>query len=165
MALILAAIVTLGVLSPAGAASATTAVTPSAVTATQSVWQSVNISRARVGLPPLAWSLGLQRSARYHNLKMAQSNVLSHQLSGEQSLGTRISSQGVRWNWAAENIGWSSTLTRLGALSIEWAMVNEKAPNDGHRRNILSPTARHVGIDVIFDTVHHKVWLTEDFSN
>jgi hypothetical protein len=37
--------------------------------------------------------------------------------------------------------------------------------DSGHRNNILSRYAIVVGVDVVFDTVHHKLWLTEDFAN
>jgi uncharacterized protein YkwD len=43
-------------------------------------------------------------------------------------------------------------------------MLNEKPPNDGHRQNILSKDFTMVGIDVIVDTTHNKIWLTEDFA-
>jgi hypothetical protein len=50
-------------------------------------------------------------------------------------------------------------------LSIEAAMMAERAPNDGHRRNILSRSVTAIGIDVYWDKAHHKLWLTEDFAN
>jgi uncharacterized protein YkwD len=43
-------------------------------------------------------------------------------------------------------------------------MYNEKAPNNGHRLNILSSKFRQVGVDVYLDRTHHKVWLTTDFG-
>jgi uncharacterized protein YkwD len=43
-------------------------------------------------------------------------------------------------------------------------MYYEKAPNDGHRRNILNPAYRDVGISVVQDFVHHRIWLTVDFG-
>jgi uncharacterized protein YkwD len=44
-------------------------------------------------------------------------------------------------------------------------MYDEKPPGDtGHRDNILSKNYTNVGIDVYFDNVNGKVWLTEDFG-
>ena len=40
-------------------------------------------------------------------------------------------------------------------------MYNEKPPDDGHRRNILSKTYVDVGIDVISDSVHGKAHITD----
>lgn len=130
----------------------------------QAVFDAVNASRSQAGLRPLAWSSRLQDSAHQHNLAMAQANTLSHQLPGEPSLGQRESNAGVWWWWAGENIGETSSLTTQGALDLESAMVNEQPPNDGHRQNILSRRADKIGIDVVLDTTHHVLWLTEDFA-
>jgi uncharacterized protein YkwD len=43
-------------------------------------------------------------------------------------------------------------------------MYNEKPPDDGHRRNILNKSFVDVGIDVINDSAHGKVWLVTDFG-
>jgi hypothetical protein len=43
-------------------------------------------------------------------------------------------------------------------------MYNEKAPYDGHRVNIQYPYFANVGVDVLIDTTHQKVWLTVDFG-
>lgn len=130
----------------------------------QSVFKALNAARAKKGLPALRWSGLLQASARKHNLSMASRNSLSHQLNGEKSLGSRVSAQGIHWTYVAENIGWTTAMNRDGALAIQKAMLAEKAPNDGHRQNILSRSARSVGIDIVLDTKHHKLWLTQDFA-
>jgi len=44
------------------------------------------------------------------------------------------------------------------------AMYKEKAPNDGHRRNILSRGFTLIGIDVVRDS-KGTVWLTQDFAS
>jgi uncharacterized protein YkwD len=44
-------------------------------------------------------------------------------------------------------------------------MYDEAPPNDGHRRNILSATFVDVGVDVIEDKTHGRVWLTTDFGH
>jgi uncharacterized protein YkwD len=95
---------------------------------------------------------------------MAAVDTMSHQLPGEAELGARQSAQGVRWSFAAENIGWSSRLNTAGAQRIEAAMLAETPPNDGHRQNILSRQANSIGIDVVLDSAHGKLWLTEDFA-
>ena len=42
---------------------------------------------------------------------------------------------------------------------MQQAMYNEKPPDDGHRHNILNEVYVDVGIDVVSDSVHGKVWL------
>ncbi|MEO6970494.1 MAG: CAP domain-containing protein [Chthoniobacterales bacterium] len=132
--------------------------------AASAVFSAINASRAANGLPALRWSAGLARSAHLHDLAMAAANQLTHQLPGEPSLGARVSAQGVAWSWVAENCGLSPSLSTAGALSVETLMINEVPPNDGHRMNILSTRATMVGVDVVFDPAHHRLWLTEDFA-
>jgi uncharacterized protein YkwD len=130
----------------------------------QAVFDAINSSRHAAGLSALRWDTQLQTSAQRHNQAMANANTLSHQTSGEADLGQRESNAGVSWWWAGENIGMSSELTQQAALGLESAMVNEQPPNDGHRQNILSRNAQAVGIAVMLDTAHHRLWLTEDFD-
>ena len=106
----------------------------------------------------------LIRSAHAHNLDMARLNTMSHQLPGEPNFTQRIQSAGYYWMNAGENIGWNSVTTTAGVLALESMMYNEKAPDNGHRLNILSTGFRNVGIDVYYDAAHHKIWLTEDFG-
>jgi uncharacterized protein YkwD len=133
--------------------------------AAQAVVTAINASRFAAGLPALLWSAGLSRSAHLHNLAMATADQMSHQLPGEAPLGTRISAQGVLWSWAGENIALASSLSTAAALGLEQGMVNETPPNDEHRVNILTTLGTMVGVDVVFDSIHHLLWLTEDFAN
>lgn len=129
----------------------------------RAVFTQLNAERAQNGLKALRWSDKLYYSAHRHDLAMAQQNTLSHQLPGEASLGDRVS---VFYAWSAcgENIGWNSDRSQAGALALETSMYGETPPNDGHRRNILSTSFVDVGVDVIDDSVHGKIWLTTDFG-
>ncbi|MEO6703880.1 MAG: CAP domain-containing protein [Jatrophihabitantaceae bacterium] len=131
----------------------------------QAVFQAINQARASQHLPPLAWSTKLAASAGEHNAAMAKANTLSHQVGDEPSLGARETAAGLRWSYAAENIGWTTAQDQSGALAIEASMFAETPPSDAHRRNILSTSARAVGVDVLIDGTHGRLWLTEDFAN
>jgi uncharacterized protein YkwD len=135
------------------------------VSAAQAVFTAINASRSAAGLRPLLWSAGLSRSAHLQNLAMAAAGQLSHQFPGEAPLGSRISAQGVSWSWAGENVALTSNMSPAGALGLEQSMVSETPPNDEHRVNILTTIGTIVGVDVVFDTIHHLLWLTEDFAN
>lgn len=130
----------------------------------------INQLRADNGLAPYSLLSGLNASAHKHNLTMIAGCGLSHQCPGEASLGDRISAQGVHWTSCGENIGWSGPHPNTTAAMIDaakgltTAMYNEKPPDDGHRRNLLSTSFHHVGIDVVRDS-SGKVWLTQDFSS
>lgn len=132
--------------------------------AAEIVLKSINAVRRHVGLPALRANLGLRQSAKLHDLAMGYTNTMSHQLAAESALGRRISTQHVPWTTAGENVGWTSSISYRGAVSINTMMVDETAPNDGHRRNILSRSFNSVGIAVLVDDVHHRLWLTEDFA-
>jgi len=137
---------------------------PTAADYAAAVFGAVNRARAAHHLPLLAWDARLAESAHSHNRAMASSNTLSHQVDTEPALGSRESSAGVQWTYAAENIGWTTQRSMAGVLDIEARMLTETAPNDAHRRNILSRQAQSLGIDVYFDAAHNRLWLTEDFS-
>jgi uncharacterized protein YkwD len=65
---------------------------------------------------------------------------------------------------AGENIGWNSAQNRPGLRALQLEMYREKAPDNGHRLNILDRSFRNVGIDVYFDKSHGKMWFTQDFG-
>jgi uncharacterized protein YkwD len=130
----------------------------------QAVFQAINNSRAANHLPPLKWSNALVSSARQHNLTMQAANTLAHQLPGEPALGARETQQGINWTWAAENIGETTDQSVNGALALHQAMMNEQPPDNGHRLNILTTTGTMVGVAILLDQQHGKLWLTEDFA-
>jgi len=136
----------------------------------QAVLAQLNAWRTAAGLRPYTMLPGLVASAHKHNLVMIAGCGLSHRCPGEPDLGKRISAQGVHWTAAGENIGESGPNANTGtaitnaATGLDLAMFKEKPPNDGHRRNLLSSSFTHIGIDVVRDS-HGTVWLTQDFSN
>ena len=166
--------------SPAASASARPASpTPAAATnpsgassggAAAQVLAPVNQARSAAGLPALTITAGLSASASAHNSTMAGGCGLSHQCPGEPDLGARETAAGVRWTAAGENIGEggpvagdTAAIARM-AVSLTQAMLNEKPPDDGHRKNILSRSFTHIGI-AVFRGSSGTVWLTQDFSN
>lgn len=145
----------------AGSASAAVA------TSTQleaAVLYQINMNRAVAHLPALRSNSRLHNSAYAHNLSMARSNSMSHQLPGETNLAGRLHFYGYTWRAAAENIAWNSSMTVAGAQTMVGMMIREYAPYNGHRLNILNPGSRDVGVSVYLDWAHHKLWLTQDFG-
>jgi uncharacterized protein YkwD len=144
--------------------------TTSTTSAAGQVLAQLNRVRAGAGAKTLAMNTQLVASAHQHNLVMAGGCGLAHQCSGESDAGARISAQGLRWNTYAENIGYggpvatTTTAQASMAVRITQSMIDEAAPNDGHRRNILNGSLGKVGIDVYRDA-KGTVWITQDFSN
>ena len=130
----------------------------------------INQARSAAGLPPLTITAGLDSSASAHNLTMAGGCGLSHQCPAEPDLGARETAAGVVWSACGENIGEGGPVADTNAAIAQMAvgltqdMLNEKPPDDGHRRNILSSSFTHIGIAVHRDS-SGTVWLTQDFSN
>lgn len=143
---------------------------PSLPPATNAVFNAINQARAAHGVPPLVYGWLLRGTANAHNQRMANANDMEHQLVGEPSLGDRLTAAGVAWGYCEENIGWNSDTSNNGvpgALALHQMMMAEGPPAPGtgnHYSNILSPSVHRVGVNVILDNVHHKIWLTEDFA-
>ena len=156
--------------STAPTASATSPAGTSSGSAAAQVLALINQARSAAGLAPLTITAGLNSSASAHNSRMAGGCGLSHQCSGEPDLGARETAAGVHWTAAGENIGEGGPVANTTAAIAQMAvgltqsMLNEKPPDDGHRRNILSSSFTHIGIAVFRDS-SGTVWLTQDFSN
>ena len=156
--------------APSSTASATSPAGTSSGSAAAQVLGLINQARSAAGLAPLTITTGLNSSASAHNSRMAGGCGLSHQCPGEPDLGARETAAGVHWTAAGENIGEGGPVANTTAaiaqmaVGLTQAMLNEKPPDDGHRRNILSSSFTHIGIAVFRDS-SGTVWLTQDFSN
>jgi len=138
--------------------------------AVEQVLQLINKARAQAGLPGYTITAGLTSSSGSHNALMVGGCGLSHQCKGEPSLGARETAAGVSWTSAGENIGEGGPVAGSPAAIAQMAvelttdMLNERPPDDGHRKNILSHAYRHIGIAITRDS-HGTVWMTQDFSS
>ncbi len=166
MVLVLCAGICVGLIGAAAPAAAT--LPPRTAYENDIAWavkRLVNAERALHGLRPVYMDNSLRLSARRHNVQMANFDQMSHQLPGEPWFGRREQLAGYWWNWAGENIGWNSDIGVAGALLLQRLMYNEQPPNDGHRLNILNSHYHNIGVDIFFDHVNHKMWLTTDFGH
>jgi uncharacterized protein YkwD len=167
-ALLCTFVLTLGLaaatVATAGPATASTPTAATAVYDAQQLFVLINAERHAHGLAALRWNTRLTTAAHSHNLLMARYDLLSHQLPGERSFGARITAAGYSWRAVGENCSWTSNWTLAGVRAMHTGMYNEVAPNDWHRRNILSRTFRDVGVDIVMDGTHHREWLTEEFG-
>ncbi|WP_052441134.1 CAP domain-containing protein [Streptacidiphilus anmyonensis] len=157
--------------APAGSGgSGSTRSVPGSSYAVQQVLAVINQARAQAGLPAYTLTSGLTASAGAHNAVMMSGCGLSHQCPGEADLGTRITDAGVHWGACGENIGEGGPMADTDAAIAQMAvgltrsMLAEQPPNDGHRRNILSSSFRHIGI-VVQRTASGTVYMTQDFSD
>jgi uncharacterized protein YkwD len=133
------------------------------------VLADINQARARAGLPAYTLDADLSKASALHNQLMINGCGLAHQCPGEQSIGPRFSAQGVHWTAAGENIGFGSSGASESAIisaanGLTASMLAETPPGDGHRKNLLSSTFKHIGLSVVRDS-SGKTWMTQDFVN
>ncbi|MCP2197116.1 sigma-70 family RNA polymerase sigma factor [Lentzea flava] len=151
----------------------TTTQTPEPVrvpTPEERVLAMINDARAAQGLPALQVDPALVTAADRHTRAMMSNGCgLSHQCPGESGLGERSTAAGVRWSTVGENVGMGGPvkdavdpISKM-ALGLTQSMLDEKPPNDGHRKNILSKSFKRIGIVVIRDA-KGTVWMTHDFA-
>jgi RNA polymerase sigma factor (sigma-70 family) len=129
----------------------------------------INQLRAAHGLPPYTLLAGLNTSAARHSRTMAGGCGMSHQCPGEPAFYDRESQAGVDSGWSSENIAWiswcgpdTSAITTC-AINLTKSMYDEKPPDDGHRRALLSTDYHHIGISALRDS-KGNIWLTQDFA-
>ncbi|MBM7862296.1 sigma-70 family RNA polymerase sigma factor [Lentzea nigeriaca] len=151
----------------------TTTQTPEPVrvpTPEERVLAMINDARAAQGLPALEVDPALVTAAERHTRAMMSNGCgLSHQCPGETGLGERSTAAAVKWSTVGENVGMGGPvkdavdpIARM-ALGLTQSMLDEKPPNDGHRKNILSKSFKRIGIVVIRDA-RGTVWMTHDFA-
>lgn len=171
--IVIAAIVVLAAAVAPGATPGATATTSATTTVTSTQLRSAsltlsvnnllenavvlltNTQRTLAGCRPLKVNGDLRQAARTHSKRMASAQTMSHQLSGELSLGRRITRAGyLRWTRVAENI--AAGYTTAGSVTRAWWA------STSHRRNIKDCTLREVGVGVVFNGL--RMYWTVDFG-
>jgi uncharacterized protein YkwD len=142
---------------------------PSSDAVIDAVLSHINAARAANGLQAYALSKDLSKASQAHNALMVAGCGLSHQCSGEAGLGNRFTAVGVSWTSAGENIGQGNAQNDAASIiaaanGLTDLMLAEKAPNDGHRKNLLNSGFKHVGLAVTRGS-DGRVWFTQDFVN
>jgi uncharacterized protein YkwD len=117
------------------------------------LFEALNRERAAQGLSALQWDDVLFKAARRHALRMANLNMLEHQLPNESNLEGRLAEAGARFSVIAENIavGASPQIIHAGWMD-----------SPGHRRNILDPRLTSVGIAAVHGP--GGLFAVQDFS-
>lgn len=116
----------------------------------------VNQERAAVGCPALSVDSRLTAAARGHSADMAARGYFSHETPEGVSFSARITQAGYRWSAAAENIA----AGQRDAAAVMRAWMN----SDGHRRNILNCSLRHIGVGLVYSANNRPYW-TQDFAS
>lgn len=112
-----------------------------------------NQQRARYGLPPLKMNWELQRMARIKSEDMRTRNYFDHMSPSYGSPFTMMSSFGIHYSYAGENIA-------AGQPSPQ-AVVNAWMQSPGHRANILNKNYTQIGCGVAFGGSYTVYWTQE----
>ena len=154
---------------PATTPPVTTAPPPAGDSVIDQALAHINAARAAAGLSTYVLDANLTRAAEAHTALMAGGCGLSHQCPGEAGLGERFTAAGVKWNSAGENVGQGNASTNPASIlaaanGLTDLMLAEVPPNDGHRKNLLNPGFKRIGLAVTRGA-DGRVWLTQDFAN
>lgn len=129
--------------APASTATPAKPAKPALGAVDRAVLDRINAVRTRHGLRPLVLSAGLTAAARQHSLEMVRQGYFAHQSSDGSSFDRRIRRFYPRLRSAGENIAYGCPdLSPTAAMDL-W--MN----SPGHRRNILDPRWREIGIAIV----------------
>ena len=104
----------------------------------QRVVERLNAVRGDHGLGPLRVDLRLVAAAGRHTTDMVTHDFMAHEGSDGSDTGDRVQDAGYDWRYFSENVA-------AGQMSAEW-VVDSWMESPGHRANILSERASHVGV-------------------
>lgn len=128
----------------------------------------INRERSKQGLRALRSNGKLALAARRHSSDMARNDYFGH----DSRDGSRFSARIARTGWmkgrsgwtVGENLAWGS-----GNLATPRAIVRAWMGSPGHRRNILQPRFRLIGIGIVAGApvrgAHHAATYTTDFGS
>jgi hypothetical protein len=129
------------IFSVLGAAPAQTTPTPPATDAALAlrVLKAINVARVENGLPPYAFNPLLTQSAQGHSEFMRETGEIVHEGPGDLTPIERVGMTGYPYIRVGENI-----YAGIGGpeKAVEWWLTADEA----HRKNVLHPELREVGI-------------------
>ena len=105
------------------------------------VTRLVNLERKARGLAPLALNPHLMKSAQFHARYMADSDCFAHRCPDEPDLVVRAGNAGYEFRMISENIA--------SAMNDPAEAVRVWMTSEGHRRNILDPDMREIGVGFV----------------
>lgn len=117
--------------------------------------EMVNDARSDAGVAPLKYSARLTKAARAHSLEMWKKRYFEHRSPVKGEPQDRMAEAGAVFSLSGENIAMAPDV----GIAHGGLMKSE-----GHRRNILDPSFRQVGIGCI-KTPGYGLMFTQDFTD
>lgn len=115
----------------------------------------VNAERAKAGAPALVMDVNIVSVTRAHSRDMFERKYFSHYSPEGKDAGDRMTAGGASFTYAGENLAY--------APDVETAHQGLMG-SSGHKRNILDPQFRRVGIGIIA-TDSWGIIVTQNFAN
>jgi uncharacterized protein YkwD len=122
------------------------------------LFTSLNRDRAAAGLPALRWDDAVARVARAYSEEMRRTHLVAHISPTSGSAADRVRAAGVKTGVVLENVA-----RAYGIDEAHQALMN----SPGHRANLMSAVATHVGIGVAFGETaagQHELFLSQVFT-
>ena len=109
--------------------------------AERQLFAAVNRDRARAHLPALIWDGAVAQVARNYAEEMRRTHIVAHVSPTSGSAGDRVRAASIRTGVVLENVA-----RAYGLDEAHQALMN----SPGHRANLMSALATHVGMGVAF---------------
>jgi uncharacterized protein YkwD len=93
------------------------------------------------GLPAYTLEPSLSGVARAHSCDLAANGTISHTSSDGRTLAERLGADAAGWSWPSESIA-AGTADPAEVIAL-WL---DEPPDGWHRRNLLDPEQRVVGV-------------------
>ena len=110
----------------------------------------VNGERKKIGIKELSWRVEVVPVARAHAVDMWEREYFGHVSPDGNDVGDRLNSAGITYTLAGENLALAPTLQ-----TAHTGLTN----SEGHRRNILDPEFKRMGIGVIDNGIYGKMFV------
>ena len=119
------------------------------------ILELTNKEREKEGLNPLVWNDTLAKTAKAHSMDMVERGFFSHDNPDGKTPFDRMRAEGINYRAAAENIA-------AGQATPEKAIA-EWMNSEGHRRNILNPDLKELGVGLARGGKYGIYW-TQNFA-
>ncbi|MBI2327469.1 CvpA family protein [Candidatus Curtissbacteria bacterium] len=121
----------------------------------QKMLELVNQERIKYGVQPLVWDEARAQVGRNHSKDMFEKGYFSHYSPEGKDVGDRLEGANIGFTMAGENLALAPDVTRahIGLMNSE-----------GHKRNILDPAFKKIGIGAIDGGVYGKMF-TQVFTD
>lgn len=114
------------------------------------MFKLVNEVRRKAGVPELKWRIESVPVARVHAKDMCERQYFGHVSPEGRDVGDRLEYSGVVFQIAGENLAFAPTLS-----TAHTGLMN----SEGHKRNILDPEFKRIGIGVMDNGIYGKLFV------